>query len=394
VRRPLLDDKAPYIFRTSDYGRTWTRIVNGIRGDDWVHAVREDPTRRGLLYAATQHGVYLSYDDGANWKSLSLNLPDVPVHDLIVEANDLVIGTHGRGFYILDNINPLRQYAASMDTASTVLFAPATAVRSAGPAPIVYWLKQPARHVKIEFTDSTGTVLRTYTSDSTGREQGTPRLATSAGVQRTAWDLRGVGAVTFPGMILWGSSTAGPAMPPGRYTVRLTADGATRTQPLVVRRNPNFASVSDADLRAQYALATRVRDRLSEANNAVIRIRNLKRSAEERMQANADASLAAAGNRLVTNLSDVEDDIYQVKNQSGQDPLNFPIRINNRFGNLNRIVNFGDGRPTQAMQELFVEYGKLLDVELARLRRVEATDLAAFNAEVRRLGLQEVRIVP
>ena len=384
VRRPLLDDKAPYIWKTHDFGRTWTRIVNGIRADDWVHAVREDHTRRGMLYAATQHGVYLSYDDGASWRSLSLNLPDVPVHDLIVEANDLVIGTHGRGFYILDNIGPLRQHGAAVDTASVHLFAPPVAIRGTGPVAITFQLKRPAQRARLEILDSAGALLRTVMSDT----------ARPTGVHRGSWDLRVTGATTFPGMILWGASTAGPAVPPGRYTARLTADGVTRTQPLLVRRNPTYANVSDADLRAQYELGVKVRDRLSEANAAVIRIRALKAQAEERMKASADAALARAGATLVARLADVEDDIYQVKNQSGQDPLNFPIRINNRLGNLNRIVNFGDGRPTKAMQDLYVEYGKLLDVELARLRRVEATELAAFNAEVRRLGLAPLQVTP
>src|SRR5204863_294406 len=114
VKRPLMDDKAPYIYRTHDFGKTWTKIVTGIRGDDFVHAVREDPTRKGMLYASTQHGVYLSYDDGDHWESLSLNLPDIPIADLIVAGHDLAVSTHGRGFYILDNIEPLRQYRTPM----------------------------------------------------------------------------------------------------------------------------------------------------------------------------------------------------------------------------------------------------------------------------------------
>ncbi len=150
ARRPLLDDKSPYIFRTRDYGRTWTKIVTGIRADTWVHAVREDPNRRGLLYAATQHGVFISYDDGANWQSLSLNLPDVPVSDLIVEKNDLVISTHGRGFYVLDNVGPLRRYGADVDTAGVVLFTPPTGIRSTTPVTLTYLLRQPAHDVRVD----------------------------------------------------------------------------------------------------------------------------------------------------------------------------------------------------------------------------------------------------
>ncbi|MEX2284167.1 MAG: glycosyl hydrolase [Gemmatimonadota bacterium] len=390
VRRPLLDDKSPYIFRTRDFGRTWTRIVNGIRPDDWVHAIREDPTRRGLLYAATQHGVYISYDDGGNWESLSLNLPDVPVTDLIVEANDLVIGTHGRGFYVLDNIGPLRQYNPEVVAAADAwLFTPPTGIRSATPVGITYWLKHPAQRVNVEVLDSAGKVLRTFTSDTTLPATG-PRPAIAAGINRLAWDLRTDNAVTFPGMILWGSSTAGPHVPPGRYTVRLNADGRTQTKAVTVRRNPRFADVSDADLRAQYALATRIRDKVSEANTAVIESRRIKKEADDRMKQNADAKLKETGATLTTNLSDVEDDIYQVKNQSGQDPLNFPIKINNRLANLLRVVTSGDGPPIANAPVLFAEYTKLLAVQTARMDAVITRDLAAFNAELRRLGLAPI----
>jgi hypothetical protein len=188
-------------------------------------------------------------------------------------------------------------------------------------------------------------------------------------------------------MILWGASTAGPAAPPARYTVRLTVDDREQTKPIVVRRNPRFTDVSDADLRAQFAFAIRVRDKVSEANQAVIDARAIKREAADRLSKNADAKLKEVGDRLTTNLSDVEDDIYQVKNQSGQDPLNFPIKINNRLANLNRVVNSGDGRPIANAPVLLAEYTRQLDVQKGRMQRVVDTDLAAFNAELRRLGL-------
>src|SRR5687767_2419761 len=301
VKRPLLDDKAPYIFRTTDFGRTWTRIVNGIRADDYVHAVREDHTRRGLLYAATQHGVYISYDDGANWESLSLNLPDVPVVDLIVEENDLAIATHGRGFYILDDIAPIRQYMPAMSASpDVVLFKPADAIRSAGGAAISYWVKRPAQSITIEVLDAKGELVRSFTSTPAaaagagaggGRGAGEPggrgggggagggrggrgggggtNVSTAPGLHSLTWDLRYPAAVTFPGMILWGASTAGPTAAPGTYQVRLTVDGKPQTQPLVVMRNPMFTDVTDADLREQFTLSLAIRDKVSEANDAV-----------------------------------------------------------------------------------------------------------------------------
>ena len=163
VKRPLLADMAPYIFRTHDFGKTWTKIVTGIRADDYVHAVREDPYRKGLLYAATQHGVYISYDDGDHWESLSLNLPDVPVSDLTVVANDLAISTHGRGFYILSDITPIRNYTPAAMTADAYLFPPPVAIRSAGGARIEYWLKKAPQSLTLDILDAKGAVIRTYT---------------------------------------------------------------------------------------------------------------------------------------------------------------------------------------------------------------------------------------
>ncbi|HSL69956.1 MAG TPA: hypothetical protein VK864_06915, partial [Longimicrobiales bacterium] len=355
------------------------------------HAIREDPTRKGLLYAGTQHGVYISYDDGASWQSLSLNLPDVPVADLIVEANDLVIGTHGRGFWVLDHIGPLRQYTPEVVAAADAwLFTPPTGIRSTSPVALTYWLKRPAKVVNLDVLDRAGAVIRSFTSDTTISPPGSPRPATDAGAHQLAWDLRYNSATTFPGMILWGATTAGPAAPPGSYTVRLTVDGKPLTVPVEVKRNPLFADVNDEDLHAQFALAIQVRDKVSEANNAVIEIRRIKKEADERMAKNSDARLKTAGTKLNTNLSDVEDDIYQVKNQSNQDPLNFPIKINNRLANLLRVVNSGDGRPIAAAPVLFAEYTKLLNVQTTRLQQVISRDLPAFNAELKRLGLPVV----
>jgi len=191
-------------------------------------------------------------------------------------------------------------------------------------------------------------------------------------------------------MILWGASTIGPAAPPGTYRVRLNVDGRELVKPVSVRRHPLFTDVTDADLRAQFALALRIRDKVSEANNAVIKAREIKREVDDRVKKNSDPQLSAVGSRLSANLSDVEDDIYQVKNQSGQDPLNFPIKINNRLANLNRVVNTGDGRPIANAPVLLAEYTKLLKVQTDRMDVVVTRDLTAFNAELSRLGLQPI----
>ncbi|HVX40003.1 MAG TPA: glycosyl hydrolase [Gemmatimonadaceae bacterium] len=410
VKRPLLDDKAPYIYRTHDFGKTWTKIVNGIRGDDYVHSVKEDPTRKGLLYAATQHGVYISYDDGDHWESLSLNLPDVPVSDIIVTDHDLAIATHGRGFYILDNINPLRQYTASVAAGDAYLFKPATAIRSSEPLAIQYLLKTPAKDVRIDILDAHGQVVRTYpdtANENNGRGRGGPPAdaagrggrgrggafgpSKNAGLQTFDWDLRYAPAASFPGMILWGGGTTGPQAPPGRYSVRLTADGKTLTQPITVKRNP-LHSATDADLAAQFALAIQLRDKLSEANRAVIQIRDVKSQVSDRLAKSSDAQLTSTGDKLATDLSGVEGEIYQVKNQSGQDPLNFPIKVNNRLASLLGVVSNTDAKPIASAYPIFNDLKAELKVQTDRLQHVLSTELPAFNAQAKKLGLAPITV--
>jgi photosystem II stability/assembly factor-like uncharacterized protein len=409
VRKPLLDDLRPYIFRTRDFGKTWTKIVNGLGPLDYVHVVREDTQRKGMLYAGTQHGMYVSYDDGDNWQSISLNLPDVPISDAWIEDNAIAISTHGRSFYVLDDLGTLRQAPDATTAADAHLFKPVDAIRGAGGATIAYLLKTPAQKLTLEVLDGSGAVI--YTAEGArpqargeggGRGQapaegrggrgrgGPPAASMAAGLNRVNWNLQYPGATTFPGMVLWGASTSGPAAVPGAYQVRLTVDGKVQTQPLVVKRHP-LRSATDADLKEQFALAIQVRDKVSEANNAVIRIRQIKEQVTERTKKSSDDGLKAAADRLTANLTSVEEAIYQTKNQSGQDPLNYPIRINNRIAGLNRIINAGDGKPIGAAYTIFKEVTAELKVETDRLQQVLATDLAAFNVEAKRAGVEPVK---
>ena len=402
VRRPLMDDKAPYIFKTADFGKTWTKIITGIRADDYVHTVREDPWRRGLLYAAAQHGAYISYDDGGHWTSLQLNMPDTPVSDLQVKENELVIATHGRGFWVLDNASALRAVTLAIaSSADPYLFAPATAYRSTSGAVINYWLKAPAKSVVIDLLDAKGAVIRTFAQDTAPRAAGAgggggrfggfsappPKVA---GLHRFTWDLNYASATAFPGMILWGATTAGPAAPPGTYKVRLNVDGKTQIQPITVKRNPWNSDATDADLQAQFDLAIKIRDKVSEANQAIIDIRNVKAQVTDRLKRADDAALKSAGEKLTTNASGVEQDVYQVQNQSNQDPLNFPIKINNRLASLLRAVSAGDGRPTSNIPEIFQIQSGQLKVQTDKLALVWKTDLATFNKEAARLKLPPV----
>jgi photosystem II stability/assembly factor-like uncharacterized protein len=411
AKRYLVDDRAPYIYRTDDFGKSWTRIVAGIRSDDYVHVVREDPKRPGLLYAGTEHGAYVSLDNGARWQSLSLNLPDTQISDLVVEGNDLVIGTHGRSFWILDDVSPLRQLNSETAAAAFHVFEPAEATRSAGPATIYYALKQPAQKVTVEILDPKGQVIRSFTgvreeelkpappAGSAGGGEGgfgppQPRtLLTNAGLTRFSWDLRYAGHSTFPGMILWSAGNQGPLAVPGTYQVRVTADGTSATRPLRIRKHPGFADVAQADLEQQLAFALQIRDRTSEANQAVTQIRELKQQVQDRLAkaGSRRSEFEPAAQALTAKLTTVEEDLYQVRNKSGQDPLNFPIKLNNRLASLRRVVETGDNRPTDGAYQVFKELSGELDRQLSALQTALTNELAVFNRQLARSKIAPVK---
>ena len=393
ARRALLDDFRPHIWKTDDFGATWTRIVDGIRDDAYVNSIREDPNRAGLLYAGTNHGVYISYDDGGSWQDLNPDLPDIPITDVIPEHDELAMASHGRGFWVLDNIAPLRQIQPGTTARDLVLFEPAAAYRSANGVVLSWWLADEPGDATLEIVDASGEVVRTFEPAVEGEERDRwagPALPLQAGLNRLRWDLRTDPPATFPGMILWGVRTVAPAVPPGTYTARLTVGGRSETAEVEVRPHPWITDVTEADLVAQYEFGVEIRDRVHQANSAVIAIRGVKAQLDERLEASDDERLAGAGERLRESASAVEADIYQVRNQSNQDPLNFPIRVNNRLANLLSMSEQGDGRPGSGMYAVYEIMVERLDGHLTRLQAVWDDELAEVNAELRRLGMDEI----
>ncbi len=399
VKKMLLGDRAPYIFRTRDYGKTWSKIVNGIPGNDYVHVVREDPARRGLLYAGTQHGAFISFDDGERWLPFKTGLPDVPVTDLVVEKNALAIATHGRSFYVMDNLAALRQYGTTPLT-DVQLFKPADTVRGLDRANIAYYLKAAPKSLTIEFLDASGKAVRSIAGQPprapnaapAGEDEDFPRgpqgAPMAAGLNRYTWDLNSTPVVSFPGMILWGATQNGPMVLPGSYQVKLTADGVSQTQPLVITKHP-LRQISDADLQYQWDLASRIRDKVNEANLSVVKIRRLKTDIAARIK-DAPKEVQDAGQKLSQALAVVEEDLYQVKNQSGQDPLNFPIKTNNRLASLLRVTLSGEGRPTGNVEPIFNELVQELKGHTDRLDKALTVDLPAFNRMLLRIKKEPI----
>lgn len=396
-------DRAPYVYRTDDYGKTWTTIVTGLPATDFARVIREDPTRAGLLYLGTEHGIYVSFDNGGRWQSLQANLPVTPVHGLAVEENDLVIGTHGRAFWILDDIAALRQMSPDLTTRALHVFTPGAATRRLEPTvPIDYYLKADASEVTVAILDGAGRIVREMTSraepatpaEGEDEEDGPrvpapPRVTTKAGMNRVSWDMRRTGARDFPGMVLWAGRVAGPIVLPGTYTVRVTADGQTLTAPLTIRKDPR-TNVADADLTAQHDLALAINQRVHEANEAVLRIRHIRAQAGERAIASQQARLITQAEAMMTTLTEIEGEIYQYRNRSSQDPLNYPIRLNNKLAALQGVVETGDGPPTAQSRLVFDQLSARLDDVLERLNGVIAKEVAALNGQLRRRKLAAV----
>ena len=394
-------DRAPYVYRTTNYGATWSKIVSGIRPDDFARSIEEDPKRKGLLFLGTETGVYVSFDEGTVWQPFSLELPVTPVHGILVKNDDLVIGTHGRSFYIMDNINVLRQIARNTTDEPVVLFKPGDAMRSVSRGVTIdYYLKQAADKVTIDILDGAGSVIKTFTGEPAPATPAPPaegapavpaaeegvrpppaRVAVKPGLNRFVWDIRYPDATDFPGLIMWAGGVRGPAAPPGSYQVRLTAAGRTTTQPVAIVRNPLIAS-TDADLRAQFALASEIGARVGAANTAVLRVRRVKDQIADRVTKANDPKLKAAAGALTEKLTAVEGEIYQYRNRSSQDPLNFPIKLNNKLAALQGIVESGDYKPTDQSRAVFKELSGQLDLRLEELDSLLRKELASFNLMV------------
>ncbi len=441
--RYKLDDFRPFIYKTTDYGRTWRRITAGIPDNHFIRVVREDPVRRGLLYGGGEFGVYVSFDDGGTWQSLRQNLPVVPIHDLVVKDNDLIAATHGRSFWILDDLTPLHQLTPEVARAERHLFKPRDVwrvrgggsgaggeggpprQRSIGQNPptgavvYAYFRQKPEGEVAVEFLDARDSVIRRY---STKPRSPTDSLRVSAGMNRFVWNLRYPPASRFEGMILWGGQGGiqGPVAVPGTYKARLTAGTWSATQALEVKKDPR-ATATQADLQRQFELLISIRNRLSDANDAVRRIRavteqldvvaarvrraargvtavssgaNGRESTEHGAGSNGGQTvdLAAEAESLKAKLSAIEGEIYQVKNRSNQDPLNYPIKLNNRISWLAGVVGGADAPPTEQAVRVFDELSAALQVQLDRLKAVLESDVPAFNRRVREMEVPALTV--
>lgn len=370
------DDHAPYVFKTADTGKTWTRLDARLPQDVFVRVVREDPTVRGLLYCGTENSVHVSLDDGRTWRTLASGLPKTPIHDLVVKDGDLAAATHGRSFWVLDNLGPIRQLA-SAPASGPWLVRPENAVRARFGAPVGgvgrnpmsglvvdYVLPSAAQKVTFEILGMDGMVAIKDEAQST-----------AAGHNRFAkWPT--VPTYTVPqGMVFWTGGGRPVVMPPGRYTLRMTVDGKSFEQEFEWRMDPR-SPASARDVQEQFRFAMVVAGRVKEANDAVLRIREHRKAVEAAVAAKPD--LKARADAVLASLREVEEAIYQTRMQSGQDPLNYPIRLNDKLSGLFGFVVSGDGAPTSGAKDVFKLLDGQLREQLDRLKAVEHGELKAL----------------
>nr|WP_297912345.1 glycosyl hydrolase [uncultured Allomuricauda sp.] len=402
ANRYQVDDRQPYVFKTHDYGKTWTKIINGISDGHFARAVREDHIREGLLFLATEHGVYFSLDDGKQWKSLQLNLPDTPIRDLVIKDNDVVLGSHGRGFWILDDIQPLRQFKPEMLNQSVVLFEPSDAIRGIKEASIQYYLKEQLDTITFEILDDNDNIIDTFTGSKPKykvdknipwwKRGGSSKPTTAKGLNTFTWDLRYPGATDFEGMIIWSARPKrGPKAPLGDYKVRIKSGDYEKVYSFAIQMNPNLKGITKEDLDEQFELANNIMQKTSAANEAVIQIREIKRNLKEHEEKLPSSVMKKTITPFINKISAVEENLYQVKNQSGQDPLNFPIKLNNRLASLRRSVENGDTKPTDGAYKVYQELSAELDIELDNLEAILKKDGEKVNKALLSIGAERIK---
>jgi photosystem II stability/assembly factor-like uncharacterized protein len=430
VDRHQFDDLHSYIYKTSDYGKTWTKLGQGIPDNTFVRVVREDPKKRGLLYAGTETGVFVSFDDGKNWRPLKLNLPTTPVHDLAIKDNDLLVATHGRAFWILDDVSPLRQYTDEIQQKEMFLYTPATAYRvqagatsfehasskRAGQNPpsgavIYYFLKDAPKgdmETKLEILDASGKVIRKYSSteynlleEPLGPDDKKPekQLKPDAGLNRFVWDLRYEEARRVPGYYLYeyNGGARGPVAVPGHYQARLTVGAQTQTVPFDLKLDPRV-NVSQADLEAQLKLLLDARDEMNRVYDAVNQIQDVRMQLsglKRRLPENASAKgIGGAADDLEKKLVAVRDDLINLDITANEDSLAYPPQLDAKLAYLAMDAGTADSAPTEAEFKEFEKLKRQSGELLAKWDDLQRRELAAFQKLAAEGSLSTVLVPP
>ncbi len=423
-------DYQPYLYKTKDYGKTWTKITDGIDASHFTRVVRTDPKRAGLLYAGTEFGMYISFDDGASWKPFQLNLPVVPITDLTIKNDNLIAATQGRSFWLIDDLTPLHQLSDGISASSVHLYKPMPSYRMNGGQAktesktegknhpngvmIHYFLKDTTKaKVTLEILETDGKLIKKFSTkpDKKLKEE---QMKMKPGMNRQIWNMRYADAEGFDGLIMWGASLTGPKAIPGVYKARLTVSGPVNGGPIQIslshggensqvstNKETEFEILKDprtsgtqADMKAQFDFSIAVRDKLTETNKAVKNIRTVREQINRVIDPMKDKAelkdVTEMGKAINEEMKKIEEALYQTKNKSNQDPLNYPIRLNNKLGALAGEVDGSDYKPTEQVKTVYKEITDKIDVQLNSLKQIMKDKLPKFNDLVKQKQVSAV----
>jgi photosystem II stability/assembly factor-like uncharacterized protein len=411
--RYKLGDYTPYLIKSKDYGKTWTRITDGIDASHFTRVVRSDLKRPGLLYAGTETGMYISFDDGNSWKPFQLNLPIVPITDLTIKNDNLIAATQGRAFWLIDDLTPLHQLSDEVTKADAYLFKPMPSYRMGGggfgrpsrtegknhPGGVMlhYYVKDTTKAVaSLEIMDASGKLIKKYASkpDKKAKEEQFPKL--KLGMNRFVWNTRYPDAEGFDGMILWAGGLGGPRAVPGTYKAKLTVNGKVMETNFELLKDPRTTGTA-ADIQAQFDFLMQVREKLTETNKAIKKIRTAREQinrATENMKGKAEMKeITDLAKTILDDMKKIEEALYQTKNRSGQDPLNFPVRLNNKLAALNSEASASDFKPNEQTKGVYKEITGQIDTQLTALNKIFNEQVPKLNDLVKAKQVNAVQLV-
>ena len=388
-------DFNPYLYKTTDYGKTWIKITNGINPEHFTRVLREDPKQKGLLYAGTETGMYISFNDGKNWKPFQLNLPIVPITDLTIKDNSLIVATQGRSLWMIDDLTVIHQLY-KMNQTDNMLLKPKETYRMRGrsrdgsktsgtnlPSGVITYFNlklydDEKDEVSLTYFDTKGDTIKTFNSKNKKKD----KLEIKEGANKFIWNMTYDGAEKLDGMILWWASLSGPRAIPGEYSVSLNVNGESMSQPFTILADPRAESTL-IDMKTQFAFIKEVNETMDRAHKSIKKIKKINNKLNAFVEQYKDdesvKELVDNAKELKDKFSEIEKALYQTKNKSGQDPLNFPIRLTNKLGHLNSLVSMGDFTPTNQDFAVKNELSKLINEQLTTFDDLVGKEINAFN---------------
>ena len=405
-------DFKPYLYKTIDYGQTWTKITNGIPDNHFTRVLRADPKRQGLLYAGTESGMYISYDDGASWSSMQLNLPLTPITDATLKNDNLIVATQGRSVWLIDDLTPFHQLSDEVASADFHLYKPIDSYRIGdgggfGSIPsnwgenhhngvmLYYYLQnEPGDEdeITMEILEADGDVIKKFSSKAEDEKE---KLEVKKGSNKFLWNMRYPDADGFDNLIMWAAGLTGPKAVPGAYKARLTVNGQSMETDFNILKDQR-SSASQADLQAQFDYLIDIRNRLSKANTSIKDIRSVREqmiTLKDRVGDDDEfKDIVEKADGIDGKMSEVEKELYQTKNQSRQDPLNFPIRLNNKLAHLSRVAGTGDFKPTDQAVAVKDELSQQIDVQVDKWQEILTKDIEELNQMVKEKSVDAIKM--